>query len=101
MLGLAVNGVTSLSIRPIRMITFLGLLVSFFSLVGLIWVLISHFTGHTVAGWASLAAIVCFATGIQMLSLGIIGEYIGKIYMETKGRPRYIVSERTKEEPRP
>ena len=101
MLGLAVDGVTSLSIRPIRMITFLGLLVSFFSLIGLIWVLISHFTGHTVAGWASLAAIVCFATGIQMLSLGIIGEYIGKIYMETKGRPRYIVSERTKEEPHP
>ena len=99
MLGLAVDGITSLSIRPIRLITGLGFVVSLFSLIGLIWILISHFTGHTVAGWASLAAIVCFATGIQMLSLGIIGEYIGKIYMETKGRPRYIISERTEEDP--
>ena len=99
MLGLAVDGITSLSIRPIRLITGLGFAVSLLSLIGLIWILISHFTGHTVAGWASLAAIVCFATGIQMLSLGIIGEYIGKIYMETKGRPRYIISERTGEDP--
>ena len=97
MLGLAVDGITSLSIRPIRLITGLGLIVSLISLIGLLWILIRHFTGQTVAGWASLTAIVCFATGIQMLSLGIIGEYVGKIYMESKHRPRYIISERTEE----
>lgn len=54
--------------------------------------------GKTVAGWASMICIICFLGGIQLLSLGVIGEYIGKIYMETKGRPRYIISERTEDE---
>ena len=89
--------ITSLSIRPIRIITALGLFVSLVSLIGILWILITHFTGHSVAGWASTTAIICFATGIQMLSLGIIGEYVGKIYLESKHRPRYIISERTGE----
>ena len=97
MLGLAVDGITSLSVQPIRIITGLGFFVSMISLIGLIWILVTHFTGHSVAGWASTTAIVCFATGIQMLSLGIIGEYVGKIYLESKHRPRYIISERTEE----
>ena len=97
MAGLAADGITSLSIRPIRIITALGFFVSLVSLIGILWILITHFTGHSVPGWASTTAIICFATGIQMLSLGIIGEYVGKIYLESKHRPRYIISERTGE----
>ena len=95
MVALAVDGITSLSVKPIRLITGLGLIASFISFIGIIWSLISYFTGHTVEGWASLACIVCFVGGLQMLFLGVIGEYIGKIYLETKRRPRYIISERT------
>ena len=95
MIALAVDGITSLSVKPIRLITGLGLIASFLSFIGIIWSLISHFTGHSVEGWTSLACIVCFVGGLQMLFLGVIGEYIGKIYLETKRRPRYIISERT------
>ena len=95
MLGLAFDGVTSLSVKPIRMITTIGLVISVLSFLGIIWALITAFTGRSVAGWASTACIVCFMGGIQAMFLGVIGEYIGKIYMETKARPRYIISERT------
>ncbi len=98
MLALAFNGITSLSIKPIRMITFLGMFFAIVSFVGMIWALVSSLTGHTVAGWASTMCIICFMGGIQLLCLGVIGEYIGKIYMETKARPRYIISEKTYEE---
>lgn len=64
-------------------------------MIGIIWAVVLALTGNTAAGWASLVCIVCFLSGIQILSLGVIGEYIGKIYMETKERPRYIISERT------
>ncbi len=99
MIGLAVDGITSLSVKPIRLITGLGFLASLLSLIGIIWSVVSYFLGKTIAGWASLACIVCFVGGLQMLFLGIIGEYIGKIYLETKGRPRYIISERTRSLP--
>ena len=95
MLHLAFDGITSLSVRPLKMITHLGLLLALLSLAGIIWAVVRAFTGGTVAGWASLMCIVCFMSGIQLLCLGVIGEYIGKIYMEAKGRPRYIISERT------
>ena len=95
MLGLAFDGITSLSVRPIRIITVTGLLISLVSFIGIIWALISAFTGSTVPGWASTACIICFMGGIQSMFLGVIGEYIGKIYMETKGRPRYIIAEKT------
>ena len=95
MLGLAFDGVTSLSVKPIRMITTIGLVISVLSFLGIIWALITAFTGRSVAGWASTACIVCFMGGIQAMFLGVIGEYIGKIYMETKARPRYIIAERT------
>ena len=95
MLGLAFDGVTSLSVKPIRMITAIGLVISVLSFLGIIWALITAFTGRSVAGWASTACIVCFMGGIQAMFLGVIGEYIGKIYMETKARPRYIIAERT------
>ncbi len=97
MLLLAFDGITSLSIRPIRMITVLGLFIAFLSFVGIIWAVVTTFMGHSVAGWASITCIVCFMGGIQLLCLGVIGEYIGKIYLETKARPRYIISERTED----
>ena len=98
MLALAFDGITSLSVKPIRLITGFGMLVSLISLLGVIWATVQQILGHTVAGWASTTAIVCFVSGVQLLSLGVIGEYIGKIYLETKARPRYIISERTWEE---
>lgn len=95
MLALAFDGITSLSVKPIRMITSFGLLVAVLSFIGILWAVVATFLGHTVAGWSSMICIVCFIGGIQMLCLGVIGEYIGKIYLETKHRPRYIISERT------
>lgn len=97
MIGLAFDGITSLSVKPIRLITLFGLLVSFISFVGIIWSVITAFTGQAVAGWASTACIICFMSGVQSLFLGVIGEYIGKIYLEVKARPRYIISQRTEE----
>ena len=98
MLSLAINGITSLSVKPIRLITALGFIIALISFIAIIWSVISFFVGSTVAGWASTVSIVCFLGGIQMLCIGIIGEYVGKIYLETKGRPRFIVEEKTKEE---
>jgi glycosyltransferase involved in cell wall biosynthesis len=95
MLGLAVDGITSLSIRPIHMITLLGLGVSLLSFIGIIWAIVERMMGQTTAGWTSLICVLCFMSGIQLISLGIIGEYVGKTYLETKSRPRYIISERT------
>ena len=101
MLGLAFDGVTSLSVKPIRMITMTGLIISLLSFVAIIWALVTALTGHAVAGWASTACIVCFVGGILSLFLGVIGEYIGKIYLEVKDRPRYIIAERTDEMNKP
>ena len=95
MLALAFDGITSLSVKPIRIIAGLGAVVSFISFIGVIWAVVQALLGHSVAGWASTTCIVCFVGGIQLISLGVIGEYIGKIYMESKHRPRYIISERT------
>ena len=95
MLALAFDGITSLSVKPIRMVFFVGLFIMLLSFVGIIWAVIAAFMGKSVAGWASLACIVCFMGGVQCLFLGVIGEYIGKIYLEVKGRPRYIISDRT------
>ncbi len=98
MLALAFDGITSLSIKPIRLITSAGLIVALLSFLGIIWAVVRAFTGHTITGWTSTVCIVCFVSGIQLISLGVIGEYIGKIYMETKARPRYIISERTEDD---
>ena len=99
MLALAFDGITSLSVKPIRFITGLGLIFSVLSFIGVLWAVIASILGRTVVGWASTMCIVCFMGGIQLLCLGVIGEYIGKIYLETKARPRYIISERTWEKP--
>ncbi len=95
MLALAFDGITSLSVKPIRMITTFGMFISLLSFIGVIWSIIIQLTGHAVAGWASMTSIICFIGGIQLICLGVLGEYIGKIYMEVKARPRYIISERT------
>ncbi len=95
MLALAFDGITSLSVKPIRMVFFIGLFIMLLSFIGIIWAVIAAFLGKSVAGWASLACIVCFMGGVQCLFLGVIGEYIGKIYLEVKARPRYIIAERT------
>ena len=95
MLALAFDGITSLSNKPIRIITGAGIAVSLVGFIGVIWAIIEAAMGSVVAGWASTICIVCFVGGVQLVCLGVIGEYIGKIYMETKARPRYIISERT------
>ena len=77
------------------MITVFGILVSLLSFIGVIWSVVLHFMGYSIQGWASTTSIICFIGGVQLISLGVIGEYIGKIYLETKRRPRYIISERT------
>ena len=98
MIALAVDGITSLSVKPLQMIMGFGIFVAFVSFIGCIWALITALCGHAVSGWASMTCIICFVSGVQLICLGIIGEYIGKIYLETKHRPRYIISERTWEE---
>ena len=97
MLALAFDGITSLSIRPIRLITGLGVFISLVAFALIVYALVSYFTGNVVSGWASSLIVTCFLGGIQLISLGVIGEYVGKIYMETKARPRFIISERTEE----
>ena len=97
MLGLAMDGVTSLSVKPLHLIMSFGVIVALISFVGCIWALVTALCGRSVAGWASMTCIICFVSGVQLISLGIIGEYIGKIYLETKQRPRYIISDRTYE----
>lgn len=97
MLLLAFDGITSLSVKPLQMIMAIGFLISALSFLGVIWSVVVSLLGNSVAGWASMVSIICFIGGIQLISLGVIGEYIGKIYMETKARPRYIISQRTGE----
>ena len=95
MIALAVDGITSLSVKPLRMIMGFGVFVAMASFIGVIWAVVTALLGRSVSGWASMTSIICFVSGVQLICLGIIGEYIGKIYMETKQRPRYIISERT------
>ncbi|MEA5050801.1 MAG: glycosyltransferase family 2 protein [Oscillospiraceae bacterium] len=91
MLAFAWDGITSFSVKPIKIITGAGIVICFLSVVGLLYTLISYFCGSAVPGWSSLMISVWFLGGVQLLSLGVIGEYVGKIYGETKARPRYIV----------
>ena len=93
MLALAWEGITSLSTKPIKMITRLGLIIFLISIVMLIYALVRYFMGATDTGWASLMVSIWAIGGLQMMAIGIIGEYIGKIYLESKHRPRFIVEE--------
>lgn len=94
MISLALEGITSFTVKPIRIITTVGFLIAIISFIGIVWSVIARLIGNTVSGWASTVAIICFLGGIQILSIGVIGEYIGKIYLETKHRPRYIIDEK-------
>lgn len=93
MISFAVTGITSFSIRPIKMITWLGFLVFLVSLGALIYTIVGYFMGGTSIGWASVIVSVWAIGGLILLSIGIVGEYIGKIYMETKNRPKYIIED--------
>lgn len=93
MLALAWEGITSLSIQPIRLITWLGLIIFLISLIMVIYSIVRFFIGATVSGWASTLCSIWALGGLQLLAIGIIGEYIGKIYLETKRRPRFIVEQ--------
>ncbi len=91
MLNFAIDGITSFSVKPLRLVTSLGITVSLISLVIMIYTLVAKLSGQTVSGWAFTIISVWFIGGVQMLSIGVVGEYIGKIYSETKARPRYII----------
>ena len=91
MLSFAVDGITSFSVSPIRMISTLGFIVCIFSVIMAIYAIYEKIVGNTDAGWASLMLSIWFIGGVQLLSIGLIGEYIGKIYKEVKRRPRYII----------
>ncbi len=91
MLSFAFDGITSFSVKPIRMIWTAGAVVALFAIIAAIYVLISKLTGHVVGGWSSLMISIWFLGGVQLLSIGLIGEYIGKVYKETKHRPRFII----------
>ena len=95
MLAFAFDGITSLSVKPLRLITLAGMLVSAVSFVAIIVTLITKLVGFTVTGWTSMICAIYFLGGVQLLGIGIIGEYVGKIYNETKVRPRFIISETT------
>ena len=91
MLSFAIDGITSLSVKPIRFITTLGILLLLASVGMLVYSLVRHFMGHTVLGWTSLIVSIWAIGGLQLFAIGIVGEYIGKIYLETKERPRFII----------
>lgn len=96
MLAFAWDGITSFSVKPIKMVMTIGVLILFVSLFVILYSLIVKILGHTVAGWTFISCSIWLLAGVQMISIGLIGEYIGKIYSETKQRPRFIISETTK-----
>ena len=98
MISFALDGITSLSVKPIRMIFSLGLVIFIISLIMLIYALIRYIMGLTVAGWTSILGSIWLLGGIQLLAMGVVGEYIGKIYNETKARPRFIIETYLKKE---
>lgn len=93
MLSFAIDGITSFSVKPLRILTFIGATIALFSFCVGVWALITKAMGEAVSGWTSMVVSMYFLGGIQLLGLGIIGEYIGKIYRETKRRPLYFVEE--------
>lgn len=93
MLSFAIDGITSFSVKPLRILTFMGATIALFSFCVGVWALITKAMGEAVSGWTSMVVSMYFLGGIQLLGLGIIGEYIGKIYRETKRRPLYFVEE--------
>nr|WP_319490095.1 glycosyltransferase family 2 protein [uncultured Caproiciproducens sp.] len=93
MLSFALDGITSFSVKPLKMISTLGVVLSFLSVIGLIYALISYFMGLAVEGWTAIVCSIWLLGGIQLLCLGVVGGYIGKVYSEVKARPRYQIEE--------
>ena len=93
MIALALDGITSFSVKPLKLISNFGILVSALSVFGLLYALISYFAGWAVSGWTAIVCSIWLLGGLQMLCLGVVGGYIGKIYSEVKARPRYRVEE--------
>lgn len=93
MVNFALDGITSFSVKPLRMISSFGLICSVLSVCGLLYALISHFLGYTVPGWTAITCSIWLLGGIQLLGIGVVGEYIGKIFSEVKRRPRYFIEE--------
>ena len=93
MLSFALDGITSFSIKPIKLVAALGAVIILCTVVAFIYTLISYFSGHTAAGWSSLMISIWFLGGVQLFSIGIVGQYVGKTYIETKQRPRYNIKE--------
>ena len=99
MISFALDGITSFSVKPLKLISNLGILISVLSIFGLLYALISHLCGVTVAGWTAIVASIWLLGGLQMLCLGVVGGYIGKIYSEVKQRPRFLIETHLKAEP--
>ncbi|MEO1638211.1 MAG: glycosyltransferase family 2 protein [Pseudomonadota bacterium] len=93
MVGLAIEGVTSSSIKPLRYVTLLGFLIALFSIGYIIWAVVARFLGITVSGWASIVGSIYLLGGVQLLCLGVFGEYLGRIYLETKRRPQFLIDQ--------
>ena len=91
MISFALDGITSFSVKPLKLISNLGVLISVLSVFGLLYALISYFAGVAVSGWTAIVCSIWLLGGLQMLCLGVVGGYIGKIYSEVKARPRYRV----------
>ena len=91
MLAFAADGITSFSVKPLRLILAIGIIILIVSIFIMLYALVVKILGHTVAGWTFLTISIWFIGGLQMISIGVIGEYVGKIYNETKARPRYII----------
>lgn len=91
MLSFAWEGITSFTVKPLKMIMNLGIIIAFFSFLFLIWVIVGYFSGNSVSGWTTIIVLLCLFSGIQIFCIGIIGEYLGKVYIESKERPRYAI----------
>lgn len=96
MISFAMDGITSFSVKPLKIISNIGIFVALISIIGLLYALISHFLGNTVSGWTAIVCSIWLLGGVQMLCLGVVGEYIGKIYSEVKGRPRFRIEKHLK-----
>ncbi len=98
MIALAIDGISSFSVKPLKLISNFGILVSVLSVFGLLYALVSYFAGWAVSGWTAIVCSIWLLGGLQMLCLGVVGGYIGKIYSEVKARPRYRVEEYLRKE---
>jgi len=93
MIKFAIDAITSFSIKPLRMATYLGIFTCLISIISMIYILINYFIGRSVEGWTSLALIVMALGSLQLVMIGVIGEYLGRLYLEVKGRPLYVIDE--------